>query len=148
MLQEQLSHIYFPHCHGNAVDSDLDTRSKNLCLVHILCSKFSGAFRHYSEIVSERFPACIPPYSPSNCRLSINACFCPAVIPILTFLIGILFDGVLAGLHVLVATKCEGGISTSCGFGRLLGTRRGQVEVLCGDSFRISCILNFEIIQE
>ena len=46
-------------------------------------------------------------YALSNCRLSIKACFCPAVIPILTFLIGLRFS-VFVGLRVFVGTICGG----------------------------------------
>ena len=46
-------------------------------------------------------------YILSNCKLSIKACFCPTVIPILTFLIGLRF-GVFVGLRVFVGTICGG----------------------------------------
>lgn len=51
-------------------------------------------------------------HSLSSCKLSIKACFWPNVIPILTFLMGLRFVGVLAGLRVLVATICVGCTST------------------------------------
>lgn len=44
----------------------------------------------------------------SSCKLSMSACFCPIVIPIFDFRMGLLFVGVLIGLRVFVGTSCGG----------------------------------------
>jgi hypothetical protein len=44
----------------------------------------------------------------SSCKLSIKACFWPTVRPLVAFLIGLLFVGVLAGLFVFVGTSRGG----------------------------------------
>jgi hypothetical protein len=78
--------------------------------MHILCTQLPGAFRNYelqNQFYSRRVHG-LRMHILSSCKLSISACFCPTVIPILTFLIGLWPGGVLAGLRVLVATICGG----------------------------------------
>ena len=41
---KQFSHVRLAQCHGNSVDSDLNTRSHSLRLEIVLCSEFAGAF--------------------------------------------------------------------------------------------------------
>ena len=73
------------------------------CACRLYCARIfrarSVTDTHQQLCISER-----EEYTLSNCRLSINACFCATVIPRLAFLIGVLLVGVFAVLDPFVGT--------------------------------------------
>ena len=81
MLLPEISHLRLPYCSWDTIYPQFDACTKTLCLQGVLCSELSRPFRDFMMHQDyKRYNISDRMSLPSNCKLSISACFWTSVI--------------------------------------------------------------------